>query len=189
MLTDPFASHPALTLRRAFLTSFGMTLVLFGVMRALDAPLRTAAAPQGIVSFELARTPSQATAILSSWEAHPLAVRYAAFGLGIDYLFLCWYAAAFALACAAFGRTFERPGGRALGFLLARLQLLAAALDAVENFSLFQVLLGDVYLTWTQTAWGCAVAKFSLLSAAVLYIVAGSGAYVRRRLAARRPSI
>ena len=49
------------TLFWAFLTG---TLCLFAVFRVLDAPLRTSAAPNGIVSFELAGTPFQAQAII-----------------------------------------------------------------------------------------------------------------------------
>ena len=37
-----------------FLSLLALTLILFAVFRALDAPLRTPAAPNGIVSYELA---------------------------------------------------------------------------------------------------------------------------------------
>ena len=89
------------------------TLVLFAVFQLLDAPLRTSAAPNGIVSFELAGTPFQSQAIIDSWhemaylvssvEGEPVpgfinhAYSFAVFGLGIDYLFMPIYSTALAL--------------------------------------------------------------------------------------------
>src|SRR5574340_1086526 len=44
-----------------------LMLVLLAVFAALDEPIRTAAAPQGIVSFELAGTVEKAGEIVASW--------------------------------------------------------------------------------------------------------------------------
>jgi hypothetical protein len=43
---------------------FGLTIAFFAVFSFLDQPLRAPAAPSGIVSFELARTPEAASAML-----------------------------------------------------------------------------------------------------------------------------
>jgi hypothetical protein len=66
------------------------------VFRVLDVPLRTDAAPDGIVSFELAGTIGRAGEILASWgtlsELGGLSIFQPArtdlaFSLGLDYLF------------------------------------------------------------------------------------------------------
>jgi hypothetical protein len=54
--------------------------------------LRTAAAPNGIVSYELAGNIKPAAEILASWDAR--AQLFAAFGLVLDYLFMTAYALA-----------------------------------------------------------------------------------------------
>ncbi|MCL4529010.1 MAG: hypothetical protein M1282_06325, partial [Chloroflexi bacterium] len=68
--------------KRIFIALLVWTLGLFAVFRVLDQPL----APNGIVSFELAGTLERVTTILSSWSTQ--AKLYAAFGLGLDYLFM-----------------------------------------------------------------------------------------------------
>ena len=70
----------------ALVLSLTLCLVLLMVMQALDGPLKTEAAPHGIISYELAKTPSVAQRILASWSQD--AKIHAAFSLGIDYLFL-----------------------------------------------------------------------------------------------------
>ena len=66
--------------RRLLFIFLFLTILLFAVFRVLDQPLRTPAAPNGIVSFELAGTPAQAEAMLSSWSQE--GKFFAAFGLG-----------------------------------------------------------------------------------------------------------
>jgi hypothetical protein len=163
--------------RRAFfLPLLVLTLVLFAVMQALNAPLQTDAAPAGIVSFELARTTEKAFQILVSWEpirnaggaAIPTKWLYAAFGLGFDYLFMTAYALTIALGVllAADKHTgWIKSLGAAAGWGV----LLAAALDAVENFALWKVLLGNILSSWTQLAAVCASLKFGLIILSILY--------------------
>lgn len=143
-----------------FWTLLTGTLVLFAVFRGLDAPLRTSAAPNGIVSFELAGSPEAARAILDSWDER--ASLFAAFGLGLDYLFMPLYALALAsgtlLAAGRHNGWFKALGGIAGWGALA-----AALFDAVENFALWKVLLGGVFSTWPRVASICASFKSGLL--------------------------
>lgn len=53
--------------KRLFFALLFLTLSLFAVFRVLDQPLRTPAAPNGIVSFELARTSARAQSIVDVW--------------------------------------------------------------------------------------------------------------------------
>lgn len=167
-----------------FLSFLFLTLILFAVFRVLDAPLRTLDAPNGIVSFELARTPEQARIVLSSWDEHynPVlgyavtefytAPLYAAFGLGLDYLFMPAYALALSLgillAASRHAGWFAR-----LGAWMGWGALAAALFDAVENFALFKLLLNNIYPPWPAIAYWCATVKFTLLLLGLAYAFAG----------------
>lgn len=153
-----------------FLSLLGLTLILFAVFRTLDTPLRTPAAPNGIVSFELAGDIKPAADILASWNAH--AQLFAAFGLGLDYLFMPAYALTLSLGILlAAGRhsgTFAK-----IGAWLGWGALAAALFDAVENFSLWQLMLGDFQALWPRLAAICATVKFSLLLLGLVYALIG----------------
>jgi hypothetical protein len=170
----PFASLAPEWRRRLFLVSFALVLVVGALLSRLDGPLRTAAAPHGIVSFELARHAETAERILASWD--DAARTRAALSLGLDYLFLVAYGTALALAC-------ERAGTRmapALGAALAWGQLGAALLDAVENAALARILLGTAGRHAAVVAWSCAAAKFALVCAGLLFAAAGELYRLRR---------
>lgn len=174
--------------KRLFFTFLFLTIGLFAIFRILDQPLRTSAAPNGIVSFELAGSPSKAQAITEEWkrssqllsavagQADPEIVNipyaFAAFGLGIDYLFMPVYA--FALA---FGSLLAagRHGGwfKSLGAVAGYGALAAALFDAVENFALFQILLGRVFSPYPEIAFYCASLKFGLLILGLMYALTG----------------
>src|SRR5688572_25662669 len=111
-MRHPLEFVPASSRRRLFFTFLALTVFLFAIFRVLDQPLRTDAAPNGIVSFELAGKPQVARAITDSWKQTSLLLSaipgqpnpevvnipyvFAAFGLGIDYLFMPIYALALA---------------------------------------------------------------------------------------------
>jgi hypothetical protein len=155
-----------------------LTVVLFAILRVLDQPLQTDAAPNGIVSFELAGDPLTARAITDSWKQLSVALSsvagqpnpdvantayvFAAFGLGIDYLFIPTYtlALAFGTLLAA-----QKHAGwlKFLATLAGYGAFLAALFDAGENFALLRVLLGTVQSNYPAIAAYCAMAKFGLL--------------------------
>ena len=183
----PLESVSAVYRKRLFFLFLFLTMLLFAVFRVLDEPLRTPfpLASNGIVSFELAFRPIKAFQIMVAWsnpqsyilppvpsvyETSPQ-LMYAAFGLGLDYLFMPSYA--FALA---FGTLLA--AGRHSGWLkslsaVAGYGAFAAALfDAVENFALFRVLLGSVYSPYSEIAAICATIKFALLIFGLIYAFA-----------------
>ena len=172
--------------RRIFFTLLILTLILFGVFSILDIPLRTPAAPNGIVSFELARTVGQANAITSEWkrsslllsavagQANPDIVNipyaFAAFGLGLDYL--CMPVYAFALAFGTWLPAGPHGGWpKSLGAVAGYGAFAAAVFDAVENYALFQILLGRLYSPYPELAFYCAVTKFGLLFFGLIYLL------------------
>lgn len=170
------------TVQWLFWPALILALVIFAVFSVLDAPLRNAAAPNGIISFELAGSVARAQAMIDSWDAR--ARLYAAFGLGLDYLFMVSYALAIGLGClraaGVLGRRWPRLAG--LGRLLAWGLSLAALLDAIENFALTTMLLaGAASAPWPALAAGCAAVKFALVGLGLLYALAGGAMWAIRR--------
>lgn len=153
-----------------FLSLLFLTLILFAVFRVLDSPLRTAAAPNGIVSYELAGEIKPAAEMLASWDGR--AQLFAAFGLGLDYLFMPAYALTLALGILLAAGRHAGWFGR-LGAPLGWGALSAALFDAVENFSLWQFLLGDFQALWPRLAALCATVKFGLLLLGLAYALIG----------------
>ena len=187
-MKHPLENIPREYRKRSFFTFLFLTLSLFAVFRVLDQPLRTPAAPNGIVSFELAGSPLQAQAITEEWkrsslllsavagQADPNIVNvpytFAAFGLGIDYLFMPVYAYALAFGTLLAA---NRHGGwfKSLGAVAGYGAFAAALFDAVENYALFQILLNRVYSPYPEIAYYCASLKFALLIFGLLYALAG----------------
>jgi len=149
------------TLRKPLFFFFlALTLAIFGLFRSLDAPLQTLAAPGGIVSYELAGSFDGSQALLNSWDAN--ARLFAAFGLGFDFLFMPVYALALSLGLLLAGS--DKPKGfNALTVWLGWGALFAALFDAVENYALWQILIGNLSPALPQVAAFCATVKFALL--------------------------
>ena len=156
--------------KRFFITFLLLTLSLFAVFRVLDEPLQTDYAPNGIVSFELAGTPQNAAHIVLTWSEQ--AGLSAAFGLGIDYLFMPVYAFALAFGTLlAAGR--HEVWLKSLGAVTGYGAFAAALFDAVENYALLQVLLGAFNSSYPMIAAVCATVKFGLLAFGLLVAIAG----------------
>jgi len=172
--------------KRAFFLLLALTLVLMAWLRVLDRPLQTPAAPQGIVSFELAGTLANAQAILDSWDAE--AQVYASLSLGVDYLFMVAYASAIGLGCVLIGRSLSPRRKRlgALGGLLAWGLIAAGLLDALENFALIQTLLGSTEAMWPPVARWSATGKFLLIALGLIYaLIAGGVAFFSGRVSTK----
>ena len=97
---------------------------------------------------------------------------FAAFGLGIDYLFMPLYALALSLGILlAAGR---HTGAFAkLGAWLGWGALVAPLFDGVENFALYQLLANGVASPWPEIAYWCATFKFILLIVGLVYALIG----------------
>jgi hypothetical protein len=159
------------TRKPVFFALLAWTLVLFAVFQVLNSPLITSAAPAGIVSHQFAWSPEKAQAILSSWEGR--ACLFAAFGLGLDYLFMPSYALTVALgALLAAGR---HSGWLArLGIWAAYGVFTAAFFDALENIGQAEQLLnGVITASVTHFVGVCASIKFILLLLGILYGLVG----------------
>lgn len=144
----------------------------------------------GIVSFELAGTPQQATAILDSWgEAGRVGAERA---IKLDYGFLVAYSVLLALASGtvalgAARREWHRT--EQVAWRVASWSPVAGLLDAVENTALLTVLRqydsGGVVGSATVVADAVAGLKFAIVVAGFGFVIVVLGAFVNTRF--RRP--
>ena len=167
-MRHPFEALGADKRKPIFLSLTALTLVVMGVLNATGGPLKTPAAPQGIVSFELAGDGPSAQAILDCWDCQARA--HAGFGLACVWV-----------ACVLPSR--YRPLA-AVGLTLAWGQWLAALLDVVENVALLVILLDSPVAPWPQVALWCAVPKFALVFLGLGYVALGA---VVRLVGSHRP--
>ena len=171
MNTHPLGFIPDGKRKAVFYVALAATLIVMVIFRfVLDPPLQTEAAPQGIVSFELAGSQLKAEEIIASWDA--TAQLYAAFGLGFDFLFMPIYAAAIALGVLlAAGR---HPGRFAsVGAWIGWGAFVAALFDSAENICLFNLLLGNSGANYAGMAAFYASVKFGLILLGIGYALIG----------------
>ena len=147
-----------------------LIIFIFSIFRFLDSPLRTKAAPSGIVSYELAGSAEKTMQILTSWDSR--ARLFAAFGLGFDFLFLVVYATAISLACLM--SSAKHTGWfLSLGTWLGWGSILAAGMDSIENIALWNLLIGKTASYLPQVAAWCATIKFLFIFLGILYGLVG----------------
>jgi hypothetical protein len=86
------------------------------------------------------------------------------------------YACAIGLGCVLIARSLS-PTTRFLanlGNLIAWAQLGAALLDGVENYALIRVLFGTEMAVWPLVAGWCAIPKFCIVGAGLIYVMIGT---------------
>jgi hypothetical protein len=144
------------------------------VFNLTGTPTITPAAPQGIVSLQLAGSAEAAERILASWDS--AARLRAAFGLGLDFLFPLLYAATIGSACVWAAGAFRPvwPGLAVGGVLLAWEMWLAALFDYLENIALTAILFGGVQPPLPEVARALALLKFCLIGVALVYVALGA---------------
>lgn len=174
-MSSPLERLPA-PLRGRLLTLLLLgTFLVWGVSLLLNAPLTTREAPSGVISLEVAGTLDRARAILQSWDGRQQI--FAAFALGLDYLFLFLYGNFFALACIYAGEAARTAGSRlaSLAVPLSWGQWAAAGFDMIENALLLSLLLGSEVALWPELASLLASCKFALIGAGLIFIMWGTG--------------
>jgi hypothetical protein len=172
-LISPFDRFSTPAQKRILVIALILSATLLATMRILDQPLRTPDAPRGIVSFELAKNMAASRQIMDSWNQQ--ATQNAVLSLGLDYLFLVVYAVFISAACVQVGKAFQHrnPLISSTGNALAWAQFLAAILDAVENLALIALLLDSERMWLPAMARVCAIVKFSIVGAGLIFIVGG----------------
>ena len=159
--------------KAAFITLAILTIGVMAYLQIIGGPLVTDAAPGGIVSYEFAGDIPTARAILESWGAAGQV--YAGLSLGLDFLFLFAYAGSIGLGCVLAARKLAPQGGLVyrIGIWLAWGLPLAAFLDYLENYALIRLLLGSELALWASLAYWCAIPKFALVGAGLLFVIGG----------------
>ena len=138
---------------------------------ALGAPLVTAEAPAGILSYEFAGTNENALRMVESWG--PEGREAARLVLGLDYLYLVIYPAWFALGCLHLATGLAGGLARA-GRAIAWGVCTAGVFDAVENAASLVLMGPSPAPGLAALAFGCATLKFAGVGVAALYwMVAG----------------
>ena len=169
----PFNFIPPNWWPRLFWLLLGLTIVLMIVFGITGEPLTTTTAPYGVVSFELAGSVERSKSILISWDAD--AQLRAAFGLGLDFVFMLVYASTIAFGCGMTAQVLKRSGWPLAGWgiLLSWAVILAAVLDAIENIALTTLIFGSVVSPWPEIARWCAIFKFALIFISIVYVIYG----------------
>jgi hypothetical protein len=160
--------------KRAFWALFVVTIIVMATLQVFDALLKNEVAPSGIVSFEFAGELSLAQQMVESWGRKGRIA--AGVSLGLDYLFLLTYAGSIGIGCMLIARSVSKRAKQLsnVGVFLAWALLVAALLDAVENYALIRVLLGSNLTIWPKVATWCAVPKFVIVAAGLAYILIGA---------------
>lgn len=155
-------------LRRNFFWGFlfwtAISIILFFVFSRASG----ADSPSQMVAFELAGTPAAAQEMIAEWsQRERLRV---ALELGFDYFFMPAYSLSLSM-----GLLLARDERKTWHLRLAAWAgwgvLVAALLDAVENYALWKELTGSVVSPYPQLAAFCASIKFALLGAGLASIL------------------
>lgn len=173
-VTHPFDRIPPGRVRVLFVPLVAVTLVVGTVLLLLDP------GGQGIIGLEVAGSVAAARRVMAVWDDRDMI--HAAFGTGLDYLFLLAYSNAIALACIWGRRVFRTHWLVSLGGLLAWGAWVGAVFDAIENVALLDMLRGPVASPAPQIAAACASAKFVLVYAGIAYALAAALARLARRV-------
>jgi len=156
--------HPTITSETLVLSKryvyilWTIAILLTVIMGAF--PLRP-----GVLEFEFS-----AIDVLLKWT--PIEKQWAAFGLGLDFLYMVIYSTSIAIGCLWSSRQLSPGSWAQLGIWLAWGQWIAALFDAAENISLISLLFGMFgvdphFLALSSSAF--ATVKFFLILAGLLY--------------------
>jgi hypothetical protein len=162
-----------MTLRRALIASAIVTATLFVVLGILDLRMQDTGGP-GILGFEYAGSEDSAAKILADWGDKGQDAARAS--LWLDYLYLISYAVFLTLAVAAVRDLAEQRGLRriaVIGVAVIAFPASGAAFDAIEDVGLLLALDGHGGDAAPRLAAICASFKFVLITASIVYLLAG----------------
>lgn len=160
-MSHPLQAIPAEYYLYVFLPLLALTLLLAAVLSAI--PLKP-----NIVQFEL-----NAREVIKSW--NEVDKSWAAFSLGLDFLYLVVYSTTISIACLWAANVIQESGLQlaTVGIWLAWGQWLAALLDVIENIALVRILFGYERNLSPKVAKWCAIPKFAIVILGLLYAAIG----------------
>ena len=149
--------------RRTMWLTLALSVACMIALQIINARLCTAAAPRGIVSFELTWDSATAQRMLASWDQR--ARLYAALSIGLDYLFMYAYGALAWSLMRLRAMALEHAGRPRLAHAFRSLSFAAWAAilcDGLENAAMWRMLFEPV-APWPLLASILATVKFVLL--------------------------
>jgi len=167
------------TLVIVFFVIFFLSLWV-GIFKA-DPPLENKQFKRPMMAFEMAGSPEKSAKVLElSTKGDAKAREKFHSALLWDFLFICLYPLSTAIACLLAARVFDAQGKLDFkyGFIFVILPFLAAILDVFENVALLRILRGPIESPWPEIARWCAIPKFALLIASLLFAVAVFGVWL-----------
>ena len=166
----PLSWIPSENYKKIFFPLLTLTIILLVILQFLNQPLVNPISPSGMVSFELAGTTENAQAIIASWD--PNAQLAAAFGIGLDYLFLLTYGLTLSLGILMAS---GKQGGKleVAGIFISWGILVASLLDAIENYALWRILVGVTAEIYPRVAAFSAKVKFFLIFVGIGFALVG----------------
>ncbi|HLV78450.1 MAG TPA: hypothetical protein VKY53_11045 [Marinobacter sp.] len=170
---------PARPMRLPMKLSMVLALALFFTLIAINQPLKTPAAPQGIFSFQLAATAENSRAMLISWGQSGQSL--ARFSLWLGLLFTVAWVASLLQLTRHFTR--DRPGirERKIARWVRALFVLAALCDLAEN----SVLINNLPTPTDTLSSTAAILVLAKLTGVIL----GTAGLVIIRASRRRPLV
>lgn len=170
MLNSPFHKLPKSSEKKWTIILFVFLVVFIVLMRFFDAPLKNEISPNGIVSFELAKTLSKSEAILNSWDDS--AIASAKNSMMADFLFLVVYSFFISLIVHRLNnRVWKKGFVYQFGKIVCWLVFVAAFFDVIENIALVRLLYGDLRQLWSSIGYYFAMMKFGLLLLGIFFIL------------------
>jgi len=169
-ISNPFSWLSVQTQKKALIFFGVAALILLITISMVDQPLKNSNSG-GIISYELAGNFERSQEILNSWDY--TAKLYAAFSLGIDYLFMVAYSLFLALSIYKLSQNFvgQKESLLKIGIYLSWAQFVAAIFDGIENYFLFRLLSGSQVEMFSTLAFYSASIKFILIFLGLLYII------------------
>jgi len=138
-------------------------------MQYFDSFLKIDIAPNGIVSFELAKELSNSINIIENWKEKDVLIA-TGLSIGFDFLFIFTYTTFIALLLFLVSYR-NTKWIYFLGKVLISVILIAGFMDVIENISLINLLLGKQIQIWSSLAFYMAFSKFLFVFISVLFIV------------------
>lgn len=174
---DPFQFLPKKNRKSIFFISGLVTLILLIILLKINQPLINTNAPFGIITFELSEDLNSSVSILESWGSNNKI--YAALSLGLDFVFIIFYALFLSLVCFKLSEGLYRNYATIklanLGTFIGWLPLIAGLFAIIENFALTQLLLGKQNESFHSLSQLFGYSKLILIGITICYIIIGLG--------------
>lgn len=130
-----------MTQKARFLIFILGTAAMMACMLITDQALKTSATPHGIIALEFAYNTQRVNAVLQAWETNTQGdgISMAKLNTYLDFIFLFFYAGLLFNICRFIYHKALNAYGR-LGYFMAKMAVLAALLDIIENIFMLTVL-------------------------------------------------